>query len=275
MNPPLSARRIAALALDHASPALLPLAARLELVQETGSTNADLMARLPQLETPVLRVAENQIAGRGRAGRPWHSVPGAALMFSLAWKFQCNLAGLVGLPLAVGVAVADTLARFGLQARLKWPNDILLDGDKLAGVLIETATTGNGPGRAVWAVIGIGINVALPDTLRAQIGRPVAHLAQSIDRDALMAALWQSLETLLGAFEQHGFALSMARWNQLDAYAGQNVTIIDQGQVIHQGRNAGVDDIGRLRLDVDDGERRGTQVLVVAGDVSLRATREA
>lgn len=264
-----------------------PLRATLEVVEETGSTNADLMARLavssggPGLSGPVLRVAENQLAGRGRAGRPWHSVPGAALMFSMAWRFERSLAQLVGLPLAVGVAVAETLADFGLDAQLKWPNDILLDGDKLAGVLIETVTTGRDGktgARVAWAVIGIGINVALPDTLRAEIGRPVAHMAGAMDRNALMAALWRALEQALDRFDRLGFAGFVERWNQLDAYGAQMVTIFDQGRIVHQGRNAGVDDIGRLRLDVgtgNEGEQSNAEVLVVAGDVSLRVAQES
>src|SRR4051794_1987982 len=105
----------------------------LECVAETGSTNADLLARTPRLSGPVLLLAGHQTAGRGRSGRTWQSAADASLTFSLAWKFQCALPQLVGLPLAVGVAIADALRGSGVQAQLKWPNDVLLAGQKLAG----------------------------------------------------------------------------------------------------------------------------------------------
>src|SRR5437868_5078441 len=99
MTIPLSAQRIAALSIEAAR------RVDIEVVAATGSTNADLLARLEQLTQPVLLLAETQTAGRGRAGRPWHSAPGAALTFSLAWKFARPLQYLAGLPLAVGVAI--------------------------------------------------------------------------------------------------------------------------------------------------------------------------
>ena len=126
-----------------------------DFVAETGSTNADLLARAAAstsgLDGPVLLLAGSQTAGRGRAGRSWQSAPDASLTFSLAWKFDRALPQLVGLPLAVGVAIAEALHACGLDARLKWPNDVLLDGRKLAGILIETqaAPTGASPRHAM------------------------------------------------------------------------------------------------------------------------------
>src|SRR3954471_1030166 len=132
MSHALSAQRLAALCRPAAQQVAI------EVVAETGSTNADLLARIDGLVTPVLLVAEWQTAGRGRAGRNWQSEAGTGLTFSLAWKFQRPLAELTGLPLAVGVALAEVLALFQVPVQLKWPNDVLKDGGKLAGVLIET-----------------------------------------------------------------------------------------------------------------------------------------
>jgi BirA family biotin operon repressor/biotin-[acetyl-CoA-carboxylase] ligase len=252
---PLSADLIAA-SCSHA-------AIDVEVVAETGSTNADLMARLPSLQAPLLRVAEMQTAGRGRAGRVWHSAAGAALTFSLAWRFQRPLAALAGLPLALGVALADGLATLNVETRLKWPNDILKDGAKLAGILIETAPA---PGGGVWAVIGVGINIALPEALNAQIGREAADLpALRKDRNRVMAVLLDELARVLQQFDRNGFAPFRKRWNSLHGYAGQAVVILDQGRILHEGRAGGVDDNGRLLLDTDAG-----QVAITAGDVSLR-----
>ena len=240
----------------------------IEVVAETGSTNADLLAAAARLREPTLLVAGNQTAGRGRAGRSWQSEPGATLTFSLAWKFALPPQALVGLPLAVGAVIAETLARFDVDARLKWPNDVLLgrggEQNKMAGVLIETAPAV--PGEAIWAVIGIGINVAMPESLAGRIGRPVAaasNLRQQ--REAVLAALTDNLCAAFDLFERHGFAVFAERWNQLHAWSGMPVAVVDRGQVLHRGTAAGVDAQGQLLLDTAQG-----RIAVVAGDVSLR-----
>lgn len=237
-----------------------------EVVPETGSTNADLLARAPDLSAPLLLIAEHQTAGRGRAGRSWLSEPGHSLTFSLAWRFDAGLRALTGLPLAVGTALAETLGRLGQPVQLKWPNDLLKDGDKLAGILVETQTLPDG---AAWAIIGIGVNLVMPDALEAKIGRAVASVPwlARMDRDELMAALLDSLAEALRTFERAGFGAFTARWNLLHGWQGRQVAILDRGEVLHEGRAAGVDDAGRLLLDTDGG-----RVAIVAGDVSLRTT---
>ena len=235
-----------------------------EVVAETGSTNADLLARAPTLTGPVLRIAEHQTAGRGRAGRSWLSSSGNSLTFSLAWKFEAGPQALSGLPLALGVAVAETLGKLGVPVRLKWPNDVLKDGDKLAGILVEAQPCADG---AVWAIVGIGLNLVMPDEMEQRIGRTVAAVPwlARMDRDALMAALLDGLAGALAQFAHGGFAAFAARWNLLHAWQGEAVTLLDRGEVLHEGRAAGVDDAGRLLLDTAQG-----RVAIVAGDVSLR-----
>lgn len=236
-----------------------------EVVPETGSTNADLLARAATLRGPALLVAERQSAGRGRAGRSWLSADGS-LTFSLAWRFDGPLQQLAGLPLAVGVALAETLGELGVPVQLKWPNDLLRDGAKLAGILIETQAADDG---GVWAVIGVGLNLVMPDELEARIGRPVAAapwLAQ-MEREVLMATLLDRLALVLRTFAQAGFAAFSGRWNRLHAWQGRQVEIVDGACVLQRGTAAGVDDSGHLLLDSADG-----RIAIVAGDVSLRVS---
>lgn len=246
-----------------------PIDLIIDLVQETGSTNADLMQRMRQASStcPVLLVAERQTAGRGRAGRQWWSEPGGALTFSLAWHFPLPASALLGLPLAVGVAIAECLQTIGVPVQLKWPNDVLKEGKKLAGILLESQPSSLLAGGATWAIIGIGLNLRIPDALEAQIGHTVADapwLAQ-MDRNELMAALLQRLTQVLWTFEQAGFAALSDRWNRLHAYQQQSVNLTEAGEVKHQGLALGVDEVGRLRLQVGD-----DVICVHAGDVSLR-----
>ncbi|HYD97460.1 MAG TPA: biotin--[acetyl-CoA-carboxylase] ligase [Noviherbaspirillum sp.] len=246
-----------------------PAAARIDIrvVEQTGSTNADLLAALPGLAAPTLLIAKAQTAGRGRAGRSWLSAAGKSLTFSLAWKFSLPVHALVGLPLAVGVAIAEALAMFQIPVKLKWPNDVLHDGRKLAGILIESASAGKLPPDSSWAVIGIGINMAVSDSMAAEIGRPVAAIPwlADLDQDMLMATLASALAESLLQFEQEGLAAFTQRWNALHAYAGQAVTIIDNGRLLHEGTAQGVDEIGRFLIDTAAG-----RIAVMAGDVSLR-----
>jgi BirA family biotin operon repressor/biotin-[acetyl-CoA-carboxylase] ligase len=261
----LSAARITAFAGHHAEQC------QIEVVAETGSTNADLLARVaggaqPVLSAPTLLVAQTQTAGRGRAGRAWLTAPSAALTFSLAWPFAAPLQALVGLPLAVGVTIAETLADFGVEVQLKWPNDVLQGGRKLAGVLIETATA---PDQQIWAVIGIGVNLAMPEQLQEQIGRRTANLPASVaqDRELLLGALLSALAQNMRQFESLGLAAFVERWNRLHAFAGQQVLILDQGETLHEGRALGIDRIGRLLLQTDGGS---SPIAIMAGDISLR-----
>ncbi len=265
-SPPLSSNAIRQALL--ALPAH-PLARQTEIIvcTETGSTNADLLAQIPSLEGPSMLLAEIQHAGRGRAGRPWHSSFGKSLTFSLAWPFRLPLQEMLGLPLAVGVAIAQALASLGVQVQLKWPNDVLKDGKKLAGVLIESASHASDPAMN-WAVIGIGMNLLVPAELEQKIGKSVADapwLAQ-LDRNVLAAHLLQHLARSMEQFSRQGWPSFIADWQQLHAFAGQEVLILDAGQVLQQGIALGVDEQGRLLLDTPQGRQA-----VLAGDVSLRS----
>lgn len=247
----------------------------IEIVAQTGSTNSDLLARAatrPASHGPILLIARQQTAGRGRAGRTWRA-DGSGLTFSLAWPVPVSVNaqnGLHGLPLAIGVAIAEVLAARGLDVALKWPNDVLYGGGKLAGVLIETARAAHLLHDDVWVVIGIGINMAAKPTLSAsqesQI-RPqmrVAALPPS-DPNILMVDLLIGLTHTLQTFWHQGFAPFVPHWNARHAHAGQAVDIFDGTDVVCSGIAEGVDETGRLLLQTENG-----QSAVLVGDVSLR-----
>jgi BirA family biotin operon repressor/biotin-[acetyl-CoA-carboxylase] ligase len=248
------------------------LGVEIEVVHSTGSTNADLRANLAHLSGPRLLVAENQTAGRGRAGRSWQAVSGSSLCFSLAWQFQGALSSLAGLSLVVGVSLAQTLTHEGWPVQLKWPNDLLKDGLKLGGVLIESVPV-RSQSHAVWAIIGIGLNTQRSENLCASVGHEIAALsmrpiAQPIDRNRLCAQLVDGLTQALQEFQQHGLKNFIAPWQQYHAYANQVVSITEQGRLLHEGIASGIDADGRLLLQSLTAPTQFTAIAV--GDVSLR-----
>jgi BirA family biotin operon repressor/biotin-[acetyl-CoA-carboxylase] ligase len=240
----------------------------IEVLDVAGSTNSLLMtAAAAGATSGSVIAAEWQTGGRGRRGRVWHATPGAALTFSLLWRFQLGAGALTGLSLAAGVAVIRALTRLGFSGLgLKWPNDVIWRGHKLAGMLIEMQGELAGPSAAV---IGIGINCRLPDGLRDRIDQPVTDLAQiggvPVDRNRLLATLLRELAQLLAQFEQDGFAAWRDEWQCHHVYQDRAVrlTLPDGGSLDGQAR--GVDAAGALILETAAGVRR-----IHSGDVSLR-----
>ncbi len=240
----------------------------LEVLDSTASTNTLLMARAAGAATGSVIAAEWQTHGRGRRGRPWHSLPGAALTFSLLWRFQQGAGLLSGLSLAVGVAVARALTTLGVDgAGLKWPNDVLWCGRKLAGILIEMQGDMLGPSAAV---IGIGLNCRLPGALRDRIDQPAADLASACDgapdRNRVLALLLIELARVLDEFGRSGFAPLRDEWQRCHVYQGKAVSItLPDGSAV-SGTAEGVADDGTFLITTSSGQRR-----FHSGDVSVRA----
>ncbi len=211
--------------------------------------------------------AELQQAGRGRRGRSWYSGLGSGLTFSLLWRFSQGAAGLSGLSLAVGVALARALEALKMEGvALKWPNDLLHEQRKLAGILIELQGEMLGPSAAV---IGIGLNVRLPREAREAIGQPVTDLTEisrrPVDRNHLLAAVLQHLDAVLHEFEHNGFAALRDEWQRRHAWHGQPVRLL-----LPDGRDlaaivSGIDEDGALLADTGNGPQRFS-----SADVSLR-----
>jgi BirA family biotin operon repressor/biotin-[acetyl-CoA-carboxylase] ligase len=215
-------------------------------LRATGSTN-DRARALAQAGAPhgTLVTASEQTSGRGRQGRTWSAPAGRALLLSLVLREVHPL-----LPLAAAVAVARAC---GDDARIKWPNDVLLGGRKVAGILAE------GRPQAGWAVLGIGLNVAvrvedLPPELHATAGT-LGRAPRDVE-----AVLWALLGELEAALALPPAALLEA-YRERDALAGRPVSWSDA-----RGTAAGVDAAGRLLVDLDGGGRTALD----AGEVHLR-----
>lgn len=241
---------------------------KLEVHDHLESTNTYLMKKLSSGQAHASCVAANlQTNGRGRRGRSWQAGLGASLTFSLLWRFQCGASALSGLSLAVGVALVRTLHSFGIrQAQLKWPNDVLIGREKLAGILIELQGDMEGPSNAV---IGVGINLNLPASLKLQIDQPVTDLAsiapQSINPNELLGVLLKHLAEVLSNFEQQGFARVRAEWIEHHAYHQQPVKMLlpDGRETI--GTVIDVAEDGILLVRTAQGDQRFS-----SGEISLR-----
>lgn len=264
--PTLSAKRIATLIAASANKHAKTV--NIEVVAVTGSTNADLRNRINTLTKPTLLIAETQTAGRGRAGRAWQTTEMSTLTFSLAWPFHRPINTLIGLPLALGVALVEMLTILGIHSTLKWPNDILRNNAKLAGILIETAKKTTANIVQTWTINGIGLNLIVPSNLRHGIGYAIADAPelQKQDRAKLIALLLNTLSNALVKFEKQGFSPFMKKWNQFHAYSGRVVQIFDNSRILYAGTAIGVDNRGCLLIDTINSGR----IAIAAGDVSLR-----
>jgi len=213
-------------------------------VERCGSTNAELLA---EGKPGVLLVAEEQTAGRGRRGRRWYSAPGAGLTFSLSVRIAKPVAGL---SLVAGVGAARALRALGIsRAALKWPNDLVLDGAKLGGILVET--------RGKLAVIGIGINCRRDVELEARLRRPLASLDQfiTVDRDQIIQTVGASLLEALATFESQGLEPLRIEWERMHAHAGERLRVrLANGRVL-TGLARGLDRDGGLQLETRAGLR--------------------
>ena len=241
-----------------------PIARRfdIDVLDSCDSTNAVLLARAEAgAPSGTVVIANEQTAGRGRRGRSWFASPGDSLTFSLLWRFPPGTAP-AGLSLAVGLAVAQAMAEVGAgDTALKWPNDILRNGHKLGGILVELL-----PGAPHAAVVGIGLNLrlplAMPDELRAA---SAALDLPDADPDALYPSLLTRLLERLEQFAAGGFAPMRGEWTARHAFQDAAVVLSADFGAPRQGICRGVDADGALLL-----ESGGRIERILSGEVSLR-----
>ena len=253
--------------------------AGLEVAWSIDSTSSELLRRQAPREGVAVLLAERQTDGRGRRGRAWASPLAANLYLSLARSFDGGLARLGGLSLVAGVAAAGALRSLGLgEVRLKWPNDLVVDGDgtgpgsgaslrKLGGLLVEGSGEHAGPVRAV---IGLGLNVRMSSAHGRAIDQPWVDLATLAPgrvppRNAIAGALLAALLPALDQFDRDGLSAFLPRHAELDALAGRDI-VLHGGDGDRSGAAIGLAPDGALRVRLADGQVRAFH----AGEVTVR-----
>jgi BirA family biotin operon repressor/biotin-[acetyl-CoA-carboxylase] ligase len=241
-------------------------------VTHTGSTNADLMAQayLP-IGSCQLLGAHLQTAGRGRAGRVWHNTADQSLTFSCCFETDLKPLALNGLSLALGVGTCEALRAFCPahqidRLKLKWPNDLMFEHGKLAGILVETQINA----KRIRIVVGMGINLTHAQALGETLGRQVSALNSifSLNTDTLtsiichVATAWHDI---VFHYTQHNFLAFAPRFTQLDYLANQPIDVLQHQNLLLQGMACGIDSHGALRVCNEQGV-----TAVTVGDISVR-----
>lgn len=253
---------------QHMQPDAVRLITDLQVLQLTDSTNTVIYEQLrKEGRRGVVCLAEEQTQGRGRRGREWVAPLGSSFTGSIGWRFDQGVAALEGLSLAIGLAVVRALNRYGLCAvGLKWPNDIMVGDAKMGGILTELQVDGDGH---CLVVVGIGLNIAMPKSVSATLGRPVADVACSLgekrlERNRLGAYVLDESLLMLAGYGPGRFAELREEWCRHDSLFGRAVELVGGPEPVC-GTARGVDIHGALLIDTDAGRQ-----VVSSGEVSLR-----
>ena len=238
---------------------------QLFLFHEVESTNSTLsrLARSGAAEGTVV-LAERQTAGRGRLGQPWFSPPGVNLYLSVLFRGPLALEEAPVFSLIAGLALTDAVRRAGADAAIKWPNDVLVDGRKIGGALIECAARGADVDHLIVG-IGVNLNVEL-DALAAALGPAAARatslraaLGREVHRDTFTADYLNALDEWAQRYRKEGPEPVLTTWRERDILTGRQVEVRADGQPF-VGRVAGVDSHGRLIVQDAVGDRRPVTV---------------
>lgn len=235
-----------------------------------SSTNDLIKDNITEKPNGYVCLAEAQTHGRGRLGRVWHSPFGANLYLSMVWHFSGGFQMMSGLSLAIGVAICESLQTLGVcNAKVKWPNDILIDGKKLAGILIETEGYSDG---SCSAIIGCGINFKMPDDA-TQIDQPWTDIIRNSEelpcRNKVLAETINTMRDSLSVFQVEGFSAFRAKWEHYHAFNGEVVSLISGSKTI-SGTALGVDNSGAFALSIANEFGEEETHYFHGGEVSVR-----
>lgn len=240
-----------------------------EIFDELPSTNDYLMQTVKDKATHGhVCLAERQTAGKGRRGRVWLSPFGTNIYLSLLWQFSNDLSKLAGLSLVVALAVIKALEQYGVREGLvlKWPNDVLWHGKKLAGILIETRGESN---EHLTAVIGIGLNVKMPKMIGENISQPWADLSQIVNgiihRNQLAGLLLDHLCSVITQFNREGIKPFIKQWREYDITLDKKVSLQTSTEKF-SGIARGIDETGCILVENAAGKIEHFSI----GEISLR-----
>ncbi len=246
----------------------------IEWVDSIDSTNAQILARFQSQQDPStwprLLGSDHQTQGRGRAGRPWLDRPGQTLMFSCGFLTQMPARDLAGLAPALGMAACDALRQLAgdcaPRLKMKWPNDLMIDDGKLAGILVESRIRG----KQISIVAGIGLNLENGAQLQSRLNREVADWTRlksannaSVDIVAAIAQSWQDCMENYNLNKLHDL---IERFQFFDYLAGKSVNTIQDNQILLSGTACGMSPDASLRIRLADGSLHS----VTVGDISVR-----
>ncbi len=232
------------------------------------STNTHLLQRLSKgerLSSGFVIAAREQTAGRGRYQRQWIARANENLTFSFLLVTRVAFSQLTSLPIAIALGVSDALITYGISTQTKWPNDVLIDGAKVCGMLLERSDQKQPDGTAI--VIGIGLNVNMDATTAALIDRPVTSMrletGREYDLKQVLARILSTAAPWIDRWESEGFPVLRIAWENRCVYLGEEISV-GEGDDVKTGVLAGFGDCGQLLLRGPDGQVRE----IWAGDVA-------
>jgi len=237
----------------------------IEIFEEIDSTN-DYLKKYIGGKSNHICIAESMTKGKGRLGRTWYSPFGQNIYFSILQLFKKDVSELMGLSIAISLAIAKTLHPYLKdKLKIKWPNDLLANGKKLCGVLLEIQAEANG---LSYAIIGIGINVNMVPKNKPKIDQSWASLRtvtnEYYDRNELLVNLINNVLEYIKIFDQFGLEHFMQEWKKYDHLVGRNIAVTSFNNII-KGKVRGINDLGNLVLELEDGSIQ----ILSSGDTSI------
>lgn len=234
----------------------------LEILLTVDSTNNYLLSNAASVAAYECCLAEVQTSGKGRRGRQWVSPFASNIYLSMSFELAGGTEALSGLSLVVGLSVAKALKEYGVDGvELKWPNDVWLNGKKLAGILVELS----GEATTSWRVVlGLGLNLNMSEEEGEIIDQPWISLSEvvDVDRNEIVSLLLEGLVRDMDVFKVRGFSSFISQWNEFDGLNGKDVFVNSEAV---NGVARGVDSTGALLL-----EGKGGITAINAGEVSVR-----
>lgn len=254
--------------LAELNPTAYDVCSNIEIMLSAGSTNQCVKDDMSKSKAPIICLAEMQQDGRGRRGKQWVSPFAVNIYFSMGWRFNQLEASLDGLSLCVGLALVRATKSMGIDGlSLKWPNDLMFEGKKVAGVLIEIVGELSGP---VQVVIGVGVNVAMTSAQGRDIDQSWTTLSdiagRKISRNVMTAHIINHLSDVLPQFERGGFMVFQDEWSKYDALKGLAIEVDMISKKIN-GVACGVDVSGELLMKTNGGVKQ-----IRGGEISVRAS---